>query len=76
MTVYVMIVAMVMLIQNVGPYDMVLITVCVITVAMVTLLRDFGPCGITFMTVCYNHCHGNAAKEFWALQDNIYNLVL
>jgi hypothetical protein len=54
MNVYVVIiVAMVMLLRDFGPYVVIFMNVyVVIIVAMVMLLRDFGPYGIIFMTVC------------------------
>jgi hypothetical protein len=47
----------------------------IITVAKVTLLREFESRDIYGCMRCYNCCHGNAAKEFWALWDNIYDCV-
>jgi hypothetical protein len=45
--------AMVMLLRDLGPYEILFFSVCVvITVVMVMLLRDVGPYGIVFMITC------------------------
>jgi uncharacterized YccA/Bax inhibitor family protein len=50
----VIIVAMVMLLRDSGPYGIIFMDACVvITVAMVMLLRDSGPYGIIFMDACF-----------------------
>jgi uncharacterized YccA/Bax inhibitor family protein len=49
----VIIVAMVMLLRDSGPYGVIFMAVCVvITTAMEMLQKDFQPFGIMFMSMC------------------------